>query len=323
MPFWFVPALPEGAGEPNQKENREAKANRRSMSEYVTQEDLVDAGDKVLIRITNGDGFAWGETIKGIVTLLPEDVEAVTFSLVSVTIIEQDADGFASPVAFSGIRAPLNPLSGVGVISDGAGLSAEPLEVAYEDTVIARDVTIAPGDLPREIPFRLIIPVGIPLTAACYLTVRSEATTGLDADRHGATPFTLLPPRYLQAIRDALKTLGDFESIEITDVPRYQQSAPHHFIMDFLAPRSLQYYLDGIKFELEEKGTEITGMAIINPQEHTLADHLRSFLHADRIHIPVTFDRQELEKAANAGLPSEAATTRLHELLDPLLKPAV
>lgn len=287
------------------------------MSEYVTEEDLVDAGDKALIRVTSGDGFAWGETIEGVVTLLPNDVEVVTFSVVSVTIVEQDADGFTSAVAFSEIRDPLNPLAGAGAISDGV----EPLEVAYEDTVIARDVTLAPGDVPRELSFSLVIPVGIPLTASCYLTVRAEATLGLDADRHAATPFTLLPPRYLQAIRDSLNTIGDFESIEITDVPRHQQSAPHHFVMDFLAPRSLQYYLDGIKFELQETETEITGTAIINPQEHTLADHLRSLVHADRIHIPIAFDRQELEKAGSAGLPSEAATARIHELLDPLLKP--
>jgi len=280
------------------------------MSDYLTDDLPVEEGGFV-VRITSGDGFAWGETIAGTVTVFPAKAETISFSRVTVSVIEQDEDGFTTPT----------PFGGIGLSTEIGTTEAFPIEIPYHAVVIAEDITLAPGDAERDIPFTLMVPMGIALTAVCFVAAHAASTAGIDSDRHAAAGFTLLPPRFIQAATNALLTFGDFEQIEQADSPKAEGSG-YVFTLDFIAPPSLHHALDGVKFELEEDGAQVIGTIVINPQEHTLADHLRSFIHADRIRVPVAFDRAELETAGNEGIASEAVKQRLHELLDPFLHSA-
>ena len=289
----------------------------KSMSQLETILDNVENNSELLIHLTNGNGFAWNEIIEGTV-LIPQPTQTVTYSLISVSIVEQDIDGFMSPVGFAGRRDPLFTDTGLG---DASSLGTVlPIEIQFGETVIARDITLTNGSPVLEIAFSLPVPSGIPLTEACFVTAQAVASFGRDNDLHTAVPFILLPPRSLQAVQNSLKTFGDFVAVEISDAPN-PDGKGYQFTLDYVAPESLQDRLDGIKFILSDIGDTVTGIAEINPQEHSLADHLRAFLHADRIRVPLQFNRAELDTAGKANLPSESVQQRLHELLDPFLHP--
>ena len=291
-----------------------------SMPETTSDFAAEDAG--LSLYLSNGNGYAWNETIEGIVTVFPHPTQHVTFSVITVSVVEQDVDGFTSPVGFAGIRDPLTPFGGIGTGAELGPIAAAPIETSFGETVIARDVSLTPGTEGKEIPFTFPVPDNISLSAVCHVAARAMATDGVDTDRHSAVPFVLLPPRYIQAVQNALKTIGDFERVAIESAPGVNGSL-HSFTLDYTSPKSLQDRLDGIKFELAASDIEVSGIAEINPQEKTIADHLRAFLHADRLRIPVTFDRAELESAGQANAPSRAVQERLHELLDPFLNPVV
>ena len=282
--------------------------------------DLLSDDLVLRLRIT-GDGFAWNDTIHGVVTLHPRPTESVTYSVVSVAVVTQNRDGFASPTGFAGMRDPLNPLMSMGLPSDGL-LAGAPPETEWDDVVIARDVVVSPGSSAAEIAFALPVSPRIALGDLCFVAARAAATNGVDNDRHAAAPFVLLPPPAVQAVQNALRGFGDFRAVSVTNAPGESGDASvRHFTLDYRAPEALQSALNGVCFDLSESETHVSGMVVINPQEHSLADHLRAMVHADRVRSPVHFDRAELYAAGTAGLPAASVTARLHELLDPFLHP--
>ncbi|MBC8134756.1 MAG: hypothetical protein H8F28_02585 [Fibrella sp.] len=287
------------------------------MTEIVEDVAADDAG--IAVHLTNGDGFTWGETIEGIVTISPHPTESVTFSVISVSVAEQDTEGFMTPVGFAGTRDPLNPIGATVLGTEFSGLGNPPVQTSYEEIVIARDVTMAPRTPAQEIPFTISVSKNIRLTTLCFVAARAVATDGVDNDRHAAVSFVLLPPHAIQGIQNTLKTFGDFEEVEVSNASA--EAGKVRYTLDYIAPKNLQDRLDGIKFELVETDTQITGFAEINPQEKTLADHLRSFVHADRIRFPLEFDRAELAAAGTAKTTAVSVKQRLHELLDTFLNP--
>ncbi len=288
-----------------------------SMTEIVTDVSADDAG--ISVHLTNGESFAWNDTISGIVTLSPHPAETVTFSEITVGIAEQDTEGFMTPVGFAGSRDPLNPVNTAFLGAEYAPLGNAPLERSYGETVVARDMTLTPGSDAREVPFTISVSPDIRLTTLCFVAARAVATDGVDSDRHAAAAFVLLPPPFIQAIQNALKTFGDFEEVEMSN--RNGADGSTHYTLDYVAPETLQDRLDGIKFELVEGDATVTGFAEINPQEKTFADHLRSFVHADRVRLPLAFDRAEMDAAGAAKSPAASVKQRLHELLDTFLNP--
>lgn len=301
------------------QEKRKQGANGSGMSLSGFEDDVTADDAGIAVRLTNGEGFAWGDAIEGVVTLVAHASEIVTFSVVSVSIAEQDTEGFMTPAGFAGTRDPLNPLGAAPFGTEFSAISTPPIETTRDETVIARDVTMAPGAPAQDLPFSLPVSSHIRLTALCYVAARAVATDGVDNDRHGAVSFALLPPRPIQSIQSALRTFGDFQSVEVSN--SLGEDGKVHFLLDYVAPKDLQDRLDGVKFELTEGEATISGVAEINPQEKTFADHLRSFVHADRIRFPLEFDRVELDSVESARTGSASVKQRLHELLDTFLNP--
>ncbi len=284
----------------------------------ITDELATDDGDLFIILIGSG-GYAWDETIEGVATITAATHRAVSFSVVTLSLNEEQQPEALSSGRFGAGEQPPSLLAGSDVNAElrmiGVGRDA----ITLAETVVARDLTLTPSDPRQEFTFALRVPDGIALSGMYSLTIRAAATGGRDNDRVSLMPFLLLPPRRIQAIQEALRAFGDFEAVEVGNY--VTASGAHRFMLDYAAPPALRHRLDGIKFDLSDTDAEVTGFAEINPGEHSIADHLRSFIHADRIRIPVVFDRAELEAAGSENRASEAAKQRLHELLDPFLNP--
>ena len=292
------------------------------MSEPIPFSPPADASEHaaVTVGITNGDGFAWNDVIDGVVTL-HAGAEPATCSVVSVGIVTQDVDGFMSPVSFAGMRDPHSLLLGVPIPTETGEVVGSPVlaEHSIGEVVIARDVSVAPGTT-VELAFQLPVPSTIALGDMCFVSARAESAQGVDADRHDALPFVLLPPSAIQALQAGVRAFGDFTSIEVSATPG-ETAGERRFVLDYVAPTALQDRLDGFRWEVTETADIVSGMAVINPQERSVSDHLRSFVHADRVRIPVTFDRAELVAATKAGTVAASVIERLHELLSPFLNP--
>lgn len=289
------------------------------MSESELSPDATDES-AIFVHLTNGNGFTWNETITGVVTVYPHPAESVTYSSVTVGIVTQNADGFTAPIGFGGMNGALNPL-GVSGFADGLGANAYvPVEVPWGEVVIVRDFAVPASGAAHEIAFELPVPRQLLLDDLCFVSAHAVAASGADFDRAAAVPFVLLPPHTVQAVQKSLRTFGDFSAVEVTERPGKVEGT-HEYTLDYRAPETLHDRLDGVRFELAETGDTLSGAVVINPQEHSLADRLRSLVQADRVTIPVTFPLAELDAAGKAGQPAPSVVARLSELFDPFLNP--
>jgi|GEM_PF-5028312 hypothetical protein len=273
--------------------------------------DTDRSSDGIVVRLENGDGFAWGDTIQGTVTLEGSQ-QPTRVALLTVGIVEQDMTSYAEPIGY----VPAVPGTMLAPNVDPTPPTA--LETRYEETVIARDITLpGPGES-LSLPFSLTVPHGRSLTNG-YFVVAHAAVASDGPDLTGSESFVLLPPRHAQAMIAALETFGPFEAIAFQTHPR-ESGDGDFYDLNFAAPESLRHALDGVRFRLEEDGPNIVGHIEVNPQEHTLREHLASLLRADRVRFPLSFPREALNAAARENRPPEAVVERLHEVLDPYLK---
>ncbi len=280
----------------------------------------------IVVHLSNGSGFTWNETITGVVTVYAHPADTATYSTVTVGIVTQNADGFTAPVGFGGfggfggMGGALNPL-GVSGFGAGGGANAYlPMEVPWGDIVVVRDFAVPAGSAAQEIPFELSVPRQLLLDDLCFVSAHAVSASGADSDRTAAVPFVLLPPHTIQSVQAALKTFGDFVAVEVTERPGITEGA-HEYTLDYRAPETLFDRLDGVRFELAETGDTLSGTVVINPQEHSLSDRLRSMVQADRVTIPVVFDRAELDAAGRDGQLAPSVVARLGEILAPFLNP--
>ncbi|HVK05985.1 MAG TPA: hypothetical protein VM490_21125 [Armatimonadaceae bacterium] len=263
------------------------------------------------VRFENGEAFAWGDTIQGTV-IVPSLPAPARVALLTVSVVEQDVDSFVEPAAFATHGAP-GGLTSLEIDP----LQPAALETEYGSVVVARDFSLAPGGEPVVLPFSLRVPHGRSVTSGYFVSAHAAVSTD-GSDLNGAEPFTLLPPRFVRALTASLETFGAFEPILLHNRPRAGGEGDF-FDLNFAAPAELRDALDGVRFLVEEDGDVIRGEVEVNPQEHTLREHLASLFHADRVHFPVSFEREALNAAARDGRPAEEVVARLREILDPFL----
>ena len=277
--------------------------------------------DGLSVRITNGDEFAWGDVIEGIVSAVDNPI-AAQIQQVTVGIALSDGNEL---FAFASMGQPFLPAgaSGMAASAVAPGIASVPNllnEIVIADATHA-DVSsnVSGGAQGSEWAFALAVPEGVSLSAACRVIAHAGGQGQWD-DGYADAPFTLLPPPFVQAVYAALLDSGDFAVTDRTDAPL--QDAPGYlFTLVCAAPDALKERLNGVTLELRASDDRVTGTLEIAPHEHSFADHLRAFVHADRVRVPLDFPRAEVEAAGKAHAASRTATARFHELLDPFLPP--
>jgi hypothetical protein len=269
--------------------------------------------DGAAIRFTNGDAFGWGDTIEGVVVLAP-GAHPVQVAEVAVAVIEQDIDGIV-------VEPQFLTMGGNPAVSDAMQEVEAPPHNAggVREVVVARDLTLGTA-APLEVPFTLTVPHGDSLANLYSVAVRvAVATPDADGDREAVEPFVILPPRFLQGLLRGLDGIGEFSVTGVRSEPKADGSGDT-YDLDFAPPETLRQHLDGVRFLVEDDATRVWGHLEINPQEHTLAQHLESLVRADRVRFPLEFDKADLAAAGEAGRASEDAARRLQELIGPYIK---
>ncbi len=274
-----------------------------------------DGGDGDLtIRFTNGEAFAWGDVIEGEVVIRPRPGHSVLLAEVAVAVIEQDIDGIVVEPSLRAVGTP-------GSAATAAAMAEGPEIVGgVHEVVIARDLTVSPEAGPVSLPFSLAVPHGESLANAYAVAARAAVSgNDLDGDMEAVEPFPVLPPLFLQALIRGLDTLGDFALSAVRSEPK-EDGTGDRYDLDFAPPEGMKQHLDGVRFLVQDDATRVWGELEVNPQEHTLAEHLASLVRADRERFPLEFDKAELNAAAARDEPSPEAARRLQELVGPYLK---
>jgi len=286
-----------------------------ALDDAATVEDAPPGGDGDLtIRFTNGEAFAWGDAIEGEVVVRPRPGHAVRLAEVAVAVIEQDIDGIVVEPSLLATGTP-------GSAATAVALAQGPEIVGgVHEKVIARDVVVSPETGTVSLPFSVAVPHGESLANSYALAARAAVSgNDLDGDMEAVEPFPVLPPRFLQALIRGLDTVGDFSLSAVRSEPK-EDGAGDRYDLDFAPPEGMKQHLDGVRFLIEDDATRVWGELEVNPQEHTLAEHLASFVRADRERFPLEFDKAELNAAAARNKPSPEAARRLQELIGPYLK---
>lgn len=88
---------------------------------------------------------------------------------------------------------------------------------------------------------------------------------------------------------------------------RAQGTRGSHAHVEHLPEGVLKERLDGVRLEMQLVGDRIVGWVEVNPREHTLAEHLRAVVRADRSRFPISLPADDCTGAA----------ARLSEILEP------
>jgi len=174
----------------------------------------------------------------------------------------------------------------------------------HHETQVAGESLLAPGAAAQH-PFEVQIPDGADLEHEWYIHVRVHVAGG--ADRHAYSGFRLLPPPAILGLSAALGEVAPFRQ-------QYLGNARRQVIMDFAPPDHLKDKLDGVKLLVTEDGGAVHGILEINPQEHSLVDHLKALVQADRIKREIRFPAESLAAAPEGPAPLEVVQA-LRELL--------
>jgi sporulation-control protein spo0M len=174
----------------------------------------------------------------------------------------------------------------------------------YNSETLATNVAVEPG---RSYSWActLTVPDGASLTHDWAVMGRLGVPRAVD--REGMASFTLVPPRPIQGLENAICADGAF-------TPRSRTSSKQQVILDYIPPDGMKRSLDGVKLLVQVEGDLVTGVLEINPQERTFGDHLKSLVHADRVKYPIQFPAAPLAASLN-GRPLPDVVAHLRELI--------
>jgi sporulation-control protein len=202
--------------------------------------------------------YHWGETVRGKITVEGGEVEqSASAVVVYVTETWEEVD------------------------SDG---DRETRSRNYNDQTLAQQVVLAVGSR-QEWPFAVPLPPHASLTSEWSVGARVKVAGAVD--RHGAAGFTLLAPRAVLALSQALCRIADCElksfanknekiTVELRPLPQRRKD------------------LDGLTLTVKDDGQQVAGTLEINPQEKSLADRLKALAKKDRVYHNVAFDSPSL-----------------------------
>ena len=234
-----------------------------------------------------GREYAWGDVIEGTARLTGGSAEQV-LSEVRVSVM------YRSTETYSGAAAP----------------RTEHTDHHFEEAIIVRSLSLPAGSA-QDIPFQ----VRVPDRAASFgdWSVAVRLVQGADEIRQGFARFEVVPPLAVRGLESVLTRALGFEEI-------YTSCDAGKVEIEFAPPDDLKKHLDGVKLIVRREGEEIVGDLEINPQEKTLADHLKALRLKDRVRHPIRFSAVTLEKGGDDGTPPEEITRDLRVLLESYLK---
>ncbi len=230
----------------------------------------------------SGSEYAWGDTVRGTLTLTGGSVDQ-TVSELRVSVMEH--------------WETHDPEDGT-----------EDHYRHHNATVIGRDIALTAG-ASQPVEFEIGIPHGLSFSSNWFIAARLSIPKAKDSEGH--TRFQLRPPLAIRGLSAALTHIAPFQLKSLTNVGNVVH-------MDFTPPPAQKNSLDGVKLMVSQDGDTVSGQLEINPQEKTIADRLKALAKKDRVQHPLRFPAAGLESALNGSAPAEV-TARLQELIGPYL----
>ncbi len=229
-----------------------------------------------------GDGYSWGEVIRGTVRVEGGSV-AQTASEIKLSVEEhwetRDSEG-----------------------------DTDDHYVHHNELILDRQVMLEPGNA-REWTFEIAVPsIAEP---SHDWSVAARVCVPRAADRHGKRKFDLLLPA---PIRGAVAAM-----LEAVPFPHFGAHVQGNTVeLTFRPSKDLKKHLDGVQMKLSLANGEVFGSMEINPQEKSLGDFLRSLAKKDRVRHEVRFNADALAAGAS-GPAAPEVVNRFRELLKPHL----
>lgn len=189
-------------------------------------------------------------------------------------------------------------------VAAGAGAGEFNLDhhwVPYGEASLAGEMTVAAGET-REFEFTLDAPRGVDPNHQWLVEVHAEIPGAVDQKAYGG--FELRPPAVFAR---AGAVLAEVSGLRVAGTGPFDGG----LAIELLPEGELVQIYDGLRLELRLEGGELHGELEVNPQEHTVADVLRSFVRADRKRYPISIPADDVE----------AARARFAEILSAYRKP--
>ncbi|MFN3648278.1 MAG: sporulation protein [Armatimonadota bacterium] len=151
---------------------------------------------------------------------------------------------------------------------------------------LARGLEIGPGEHHR-LPFRLPAPWGGPFEHTWFIGATAQIPRAVD--RGARATFKLLPPPGF------LRIISELEDLSHLAVSGWAVRAGTG-VRAILKPRDPEAHavLDGITLDLFREGAMVRGEVVVNPQERSLGDVVRSLARADRRPTPFLVPERDL-----------------------------
>lgn len=267
---------------------------------------------------------AWGEPVSGWVRLLdgpsPEPIGGVSVSLQEQFPVPRESGRLALEGAMSMMVPALAASPG----------ELPPQVLDHGQAMLAVGLSVRPGE-EQHLPFTFDAPWGRPFYSRYW--VRLEVTTASGRRQSARRTVYLQPAPVFQRAAGLLGELTqtqvkcwgvrttldgkagkpppvlDMQILDsVIEQERYpaQPLDPHGLVgvTAEMAPRGwTRRLLDGIRLEMVLQGSHIWGTVIVNPQEHSVADFLRSLTRADRVRFPVAFESDAFGEMRRQFLP--------------------
>ncbi len=158
---------------------------------------------------------------------------------------------------------------------------------------------LRPGET-RKFAFAIPIPMDLALQNQWLIRARLSVPGGVDP--HEDHYFPLLAPAPFGELSRVLAQVSGIP-------PHAWHTHGSHTHVEHRPDGVLKEKLDGVRLEMQLVGDRIEGWVEVNLREHTLAEHLRAMVHADRIRFPISVPAGDCTGAA----------ARLSEILEPFL----
>ncbi len=174
----------------------------------------------------------------------------------------------------------------------------------HNETLLSENLELKAGGDSEEFRFAVtMVPDG------CLVhqwSVVALFTTTATAIASANAPIEIAPPKEIAELTDLITALEPFELVDCIN-------HDSEYILNFLPTTpELKERFDAIRLTLHRDHYEgqLTGELLINPQEHSLKEHLQSILQLNNRTVPITLTAEEIAK----GAEGEASAT-LRELL--------
>lgn len=157
--------------------------------------------------------------------------------------------------------------------------------LTHDECELAADFVASPSE-ERQLSFELKAPWGRPFGHDWYVSARASIPAAVD--RQGQCSFRLCPPAPFVRVAESLTAVSGIPLV-------YWSVCRNGAAAQFKPQGEQRRVFDGIRLELALEADQIVGTVIVNPQEHSVLDVLKSFVLADRVRLPVRSAADDIE----------------------------